>query len=226
MRILFSGLAALGMFLCAEVRADIIGVAGGSGDPGPTLGGYTMTPFGADPQALFIQETSLPSPLGGVVGFSPSVEHLNVADWGDPWKNSYTGDVYFNNNFPPVTLTLPSGTGAFYLFAQPNAYAFPIAISMTAQNGTTVTQVVQTNLDGSEYFGFYATNGDQITSLTISAPVDNNEVAFGEFAIAESQPSAVPEPATISLLLTGGLFVALGRCRRRGRRGGTADGQQ
>lgn len=210
-------LAAAGILLGSEgmARADIIGVAGGSGDPGPTLGGYTMTPFAADPGPLFALETSLPSPLGGVVGFSQPVLHTDVALWGDPWRNSYTGDVYYNFSFPPVTLTLPSGTGAFYLFAQPDAFAFPIPITVTAQNGTAVTQVVQTNVNGSEYFGFYATNGDQITSLTISAPIDNNAVAFGEFAIAQTQLLTVPEPTTLSLLLTGALSAALCGCRRR-----------
>jgi hypothetical protein len=213
----FVNLAALGLFVGSAglTRAGLVGVAGGSGDPGPTLGGYTMTPFSADPGALFTLETSVPSPLGGAVGISPKVIHLNVATWGDPWKNSYTGDVYYNSDFPPITLTLPSDTTAFYLFAQPNAFAFPIPISVMAQDGTTVTQTVQTNINGSEYFGFYGTGGDHITTLTISAPLDNNEVAFGEFAIARSAPAVAPEPVTFSLLLIGALAAPLYFWRRK-----------
>src|SRR5262245_46224384 len=89
-----------------QASAGIMGVAGGSGDPAATLGGYAMTPFAPDLRPAG-SVSSVPSPLSGSVNFSSPVGHIpSVALWGDPWGNSYTGDVYHNVSGAPLTLTL------------------------------------------------------------------------------------------------------------------------
>ena len=225
MRYLFSSLAAVGLFLgvAVQAKAGLIGVAGGNGNPGPMLGGYTMTPFPADPQANLIYETSVPTPLGGSVSFSPAVFHLNsTALWGNPWGNSYTGDVYANYgpSLSPVTLTLPSGTNAFYLFIEPTTYDLAESIAVMAQDGTTVTQVVKTDGGGAKYYGFYGTGGDHVMSLTITGPANaNQQFGFGEMAIARSAEEAVvPEPGTLSLLVIGAMAAPLWFRRRKAAR--------
>jgi hypothetical protein len=144
------------------------------------------------------------------------VGHISsVANWGDPWNNSYTGDVYHNISASSLTLTLPAGTAAFYLFIQPNAFSLAEAITVTAQDGTSSTQTVQTNLDGSKYYGFYGTGGTNLTSLTISEPIHSNDFAIGQFAIAAASTNATPEPTTITLFGMGTLGMIGFGCRRK-----------
>src|SRR5262249_33665596 len=54
------------------------------------------------------------------------------------------------------------------------------AITATTQNGTILTQTVVGNA-GAAGYGFYATPGDSIQSITLSSAVD---FAVGEFGIA------------------------------------------
>src|SRR5262245_52986426 len=91
--------------------------------PPATLGQYTMTPFGDDARTLFSLVSDVASPLGGEVGFSADLFHLETPAGGwTSWSNGYAGDVYFAGG-TTLTLTLPAGTGAFYFFAEPN---FPL----------------------------------------------------------------------------------------------------
>ncbi len=200
-------------------RADIFGVAGGAGDPGPTLGGYTMTPFAIDNQAAGNLVTSLASPLGGSLTFSYALVSNTQVGIGGQWSgsppNSFTGDVYSNQGKGNLTLTLPSNTVAFYLYVEPNSYGRLEAISVTAQNGTSVTQSVESATTGAQYYGFYATGSDTITSLTVSEPTLGDYIV-GEFAIATAGPTAAPEPATLTLLGMAAVSLsAFGLLRRR-----------
>jgi uncharacterized repeat protein (TIGR01451 family) len=183
----------------AAQGAIVVDTSPGTGSPPPTLGGYTMTPFPADPQPVGTQVSSVASPLSGSVSFSPSLLHDTIGNGWDSWSNGYTGDVYdttLNPDPTSATLTLPSGTGAFYFYAEPNQFA-TLDITATAQDGTSTTVAVNGDA-GAQYFGFYGTGSDTVASIAVST-TDPFGFAVGEFGI-----SAVPDlsitnaaPATV-----------------------------
>ncbi len=191
--------------------ASITGVPGGDIAPPPTLGPYTMTLFGSGPSAVFDPVSSIPSPLGGSLGISPDVIHLDVpTTWGS-WSHGYTGEVYWTDGGLSLTLTLPANTGAFFLYAQPNESQV-FDIQAAAQDGTMVLQSPDGNA-GATYYGFYATGGDTIQTITISSAVD---FAIGEFGIADL--SAIPEPGTWGSLGTVIVLTGWRWLRGRGRK--------
>src|SRR4030095_11899861 len=59
-----------------------------------TLGQYTMTAFGDDARPNGGVVSDVPSPLGGVVGFSPDLTHTEVGAGWATWSHGYTGDLY------------------------------------------------------------------------------------------------------------------------------------
>src|SRR5712692_6699568 len=94
----------------------------GTGAPPVTLGGYTMTPFGTDPQPLFANVGGVAGPTGNVTFGSP-LQHLRVGNGWATWSNGYGGDVYWSNGATSTSVALPSGTSAFYLYAEPNPFS-------------------------------------------------------------------------------------------------------
>ena len=88
-----------------------------------------MTPFGPDPQPLCPDEgsrvTGVTDPAG-TIGFSQEVGHDQATGpcWAT-WSHGYTGDVYDTlSSLDPTspTISLPAGTRAFYLYAEPNVF--------------------------------------------------------------------------------------------------------
>jgi PEP-CTERM motif len=174
--------------------------------PPATLGAFTMTPFGDDTRALFIDETTVPSPLGGDIGFSIPMTHFEIGSGWATWSHGYAGDVYATFDFATMTLTMPANTAAFYLYAEPNDFAL-YDFTVTTDTATmTVTNV--DGFGGANGFGIHTTAGELITSITIST-TDTSGFAIGEFGIA----TAVPEPATMALFGLG--LAGLGFTRRR-----------
>jgi hypothetical protein len=165
----------------------------GTAAPPATLGPYTMTPFGPDPQPLCPDEgssvTSVTDPAGTIT-FSQTVQHDQATGpcWAT-WSHGYTGDVYDTiGSVDPtsVTITLPAGTRAFYLYAEPNVFDV-FEITATAQDGTTSTIPVQGD-SGAQYFGFYATGTLNLALITVSTTADAGGFAVGEFGIATQAP--------------------------------------
>ena len=168
-----------------------------------------MTAFAADARPLDTFYSGVTSPLGGTVGFSPNLKHATIGNGWATWSHGYAGDVYKTaEGITTATLTMPSATTAFYLYAEPNNMSV-YSIAVTSASSTTTRSV---NGDaGANGFGVYADAGDTISSISIVADPGANGFAVGEFGIASS---AVPEPGQLAsglVLLVG----AAGYCYRK-----------
>jgi hypothetical protein len=162
----------------------------GTAPPPATLGPYTMTPFGADPQPACGSSVTGASDAAGTIGFDPALEHLTVFtpeshvqgcfQWVT-WSNGYTGDVYATPS-QQATITLPQGTQAFYLYAEPDQFGV-FTIQATAQDGTTSGPVDVEGNGGAQYFGFYGTRGATLSSITMMTS-DTTGFGIGEFGIS------------------------------------------
>jgi subtilase family serine protease len=169
--------------LAKALRPPVVFVGSpGTGAPPAKLGPDVITKFGKDAQPVNAFTSGVDGPAGEV-GFAPDLEHLTVGNGWATWSNGYTGDVYFSDNgdvATAITLTLPVGTKAFYLYAEPYTFA-DFSVQAVAQNGTSSGPIAVQGDAGARYFGFYAVNGYQIRTITISCSED---FAIGEFGIS------------------------------------------
>jgi hypothetical protein len=171
-----------------------------------------MTPFGDDSRAQLTAVTSTETtPIGGVVGFSSSMSLRTVGSNWATWSHGYTGDVYFGgSSLLSLTLTMPAGTGAFYFYAEPNSQAL---YNVSATSSAQVVEQMTNGLSGANYFGFYGTGGDTISSITISFASGTLGGAVGEFGIARASTS-VPDAGQTFGLLGAALVLLIGLRRR------------
>jgi hypothetical protein len=171
----------------------MIDMVPGLSSPPPTLGGYTLTPFPDDARANLTTVTSVPGPLGGSLGFSPSVSLREIGDGWDTWSHGYAGDVYFAAGATTLTLTLPPRTLAFQFYLQPEVWdLFEFQVS----SGGTLSPVFTVDGDsGARYVGIHSTDpASPLTTIVIQNTDGLAEgFAVGEFAI-------VPEPAGLGCL--------------------------
>ena len=80
-----------------------------------------MQAFGTDSQPTGQPVRGVTGP-SGEISFSPELNHATVGAGWQTWSNGYTGDVYSTSG-QTVTVTLPGGTRAFYLYAEPQQFA-------------------------------------------------------------------------------------------------------
>lgn len=144
-----------------------------------TLGGYSMVPFGADSQALGISVPGVTDPAGAI-SFAPALTHASVGNGWATWSHGYTGDVYWTTG-TQATITLPPGTKAFYLYAEPNQFQL-LSVEAVAQDGTTSGPVNVQGNSGAQYFGFYGTGDKTLASITVTT-ADPTGFGIGEFGI-------------------------------------------
>jgi hypothetical protein len=176
--------APLGMTAASAAPSPIV-FSGGPGTSAPpaTLGPYSMTPFGADTQAVGATVSSATGPTGSL-GFSPSLEHCltpNPNGCWQTWSNGYSGDVYATSS-GAITLTLPPSTNAFYFYAEPDEFE-TFSITATSSDGTTSGAIPVAGNAGAQYFGFYTTGSDPLTTITVSGD-DPDGFAIGEFGVS------------------------------------------
>jgi hypothetical protein len=171
---------------CSTAPSIVFDGSPGTGPPPATLGPYTMTAFGPDPQPVNQGPvvTSVNDPAG-TVSFSPPLNHSTVGNGWATWSHGYTGDVYWTTG-STITMTLPAGTRAFYFYAEPNTFDV-FDVTATAQDGTTSGPIQVQGNSGAKYFGFYATGTPNIESITVTTT--DTTLAVGEFGIA---PAGAP----------------------------------
>ena len=159
----------------------------GSGPPPATLGGYSMRSFPIDVSELGAHESTIAGP-DGMLTFSGPVVHEQVGSGWATWSNGYDGDVYLveelnTEEVPEVTITLPAGTGAFYLYAEPDEFE-DFSITATAQDGATSGPTTVFGEGGAGYFGFYASCGNEVATVRVTDGPGDPVLGIGEFGIA------------------------------------------
>jgi hypothetical protein len=168
----------------------------GSAAPPATLGGYTMTPFGDDVRSQFSTVTTAPGPTGDIT-FDNSVTLYTAGSGWNNWSHGYTGDVYHRNS-TSVTMTMPANTVAIYFYAEVNLFT-TANINATSDDGTSSGDIAVTTPNGAKYFGFYATGGSTISTITVTVPSGVLGFAVGEFGIADCPPPTLTLPADVTI---------------------------
>jgi hypothetical protein len=110
-----------------------------------------------------------------------------------------------------VTLTLPTGTKAFYFYAMPAEAGgfFNMTLNtVDAPDGGSKTQLVDAS-SGAHFFGVYTTGNSNLTSLIISRPTGSSGFAFGEFGIFNDGIAGgeVPEPTSMAIFGISGIAL-------------------
>lgn len=191
-----TGLAALVLGATTVSATITFDGSPGTAAPPSTLGGYSMTSFGDDTRSIPATVSSAPGPNGDV-SFSPSLTHYEVGSGWATWSHGYTGDVYMGGT--SVTMTMPSNTLAFYFYSEPNVFA-TFSITATADDGTTSGPISVQGHGGAKYFGFYATGGDKIASISVSIPSTALGFAVGDFGIYQCTAPTISVSLSPTLL--------------------------
>lgn len=165
------------------------------------------------------------TPLQQISASSNTLSFSNTAykayvgsDWAQLAGSRFTtgAPVYFNGGANTFTITLAQAIAAFDLVIETNSLA-PIAFNIqTTAFGNNVNQALTQSMLGSvggKYFGFYGTDGDLISSITITAPSGAQGFAVGEFRLGSSPVESIPTPALLPGLI--GMGIAALRKRKQ-----------
>src|ERR1039458_2410339 len=107
----------------------------GTAAPPSTLGGFSMTPIGADPSALGSMVTSV-----GSISFDQAVMHDQIGNGWGTWSHGYAGNVYdTGSSVTPtsLTLTIDGLTSAIYFYTESVNFA-NFTFSATSAAGPSV----------------------------------------------------------------------------------------
>ncbi|MBX7176697.1 MAG: hypothetical protein K1X68_07990, partial [Saprospiraceae bacterium] len=157
----------------------------GTNAPPATLGGFTMVNPNPDTRPLFSNESEIafPSPNCAAISFSLPLNHRRIGAGWATWSHGYPGDVYYSNGLLTITITLPAGTRAFYLYIEGNNF-IPANIEASANDGTTSGPIPVVGNSGARYYGFYTSSSAcLLTSITITADPNSGGFAVGEFGL-------------------------------------------
>lgn len=215
----------LGIFLTASAMlfgvlatsanaAIVIDTSIGTSAPPASLGGYTMSPFAqtfAPPSASVTTVTD----GGNTLTFDRAVTTAGVGNGWGTWSNGYTGQVFHTASTRDTSLgiTLPTGTKAFYFYAQPNTFGnFDITLSYTGATGSPATQNVSGSA-GAKFFGIYGTAGEDLTGTLSITTTDQFGFAVGQFGINVN--ATVPEPSSLAIFGLGASLMGLAAWKKR-----------
>jgi hypothetical protein len=153
-----------------------------TGPPPETLCGCEMTPFLEDPRPVYENVESVPSPCpsGADVLFSIPMNHRRVPESWMTWSHGYTGDVYFTNSSPEVTLTLPPGSCGFYFYVQPSEWLLA-EFQVTVNGEFSCEPFSVEGQGGATYVGVCGTDLETIRIVNTDGIADG--FAVGEFGI-------------------------------------------
>jgi len=173
----------------------------------------------ADAGALgdMVSEVVVPATASvtGSVKFDVPLEHRRVGNGWDTWSHPYNGDVYWLDEVVSgnrLTLTLPAGTRAFYLYVEPDFFG---PAGFTVGSGSTTGTLQIQGDGGASGFGFFSDDpAVDLSSIFIekNGADFSNGFAVGQFGI--NGTGAIPEGFGGLLLLGMGL-VGLWELRRR-----------
>jgi len=155
--------------------------------PPTKLGPYTMVVLPSDGTAVGTSETSIGAPGGKSIKFSVTVTHEDIGNGWATWSNGYTGSVYFDQG-RFLTITLPPGTKAFYLYAEPNRFkTYGFKVKAKGGPGSKGEKIFGNS--GARFFGFYATGKKTLTAIIVNGGPhivtgSSKGFAVGEFGIA------------------------------------------
>ena len=198
--------------LAAVVNVSVAASAPIIFSPGPglgpapsTLGPYSMSAF--TPSGTATRELAEVSGPIGPVMFAPAMTFLNY-----PFAGGAAG--FLQTAQQTVTVTLPHGTGAFYLYAGWGCTECggvpsnpgPVTITAVAQDGTSSGAVAVEKFTTPEYFGFYAECASSVNTVTLTVANASFKLPFviGAFGSAPASSnshcptagSPIPETAT------------------------------
>lgn len=151
----------------------------GTNAPPPTLGQFFMTPYPLDSSICAFTDHA-PSPSGAYpLYFSYSVIRSRVPTCWATWSNGYSGDVYWNDDEGDLGLQVPSGTRAFYLYVEPDAFATEtFTVTGYGPGGFAQATFTANGSSGASYVGFYSPNG------TVGF-INVHDSTSGDFAVGE-----------------------------------------
>ena len=187
-------IALAGIMLAATsfaASADILFQNLGINAPPTTIGSHALTPFdlaaqNAIPNGSLV--TDIPgNPSPGILGIAPGITKFPFSQYNGTWGHGYSGPLYapttiFNTTY---TLNLPPNTRAFYFYAASRDFGVT-SITATSDSGTSSGAVAVTTYsaggpDSANGFAFYSTEGEDISSITISS---TQGVILAEFGIS------------------------------------------
>jgi hypothetical protein len=164
----------------------------GSGPAPSSLGPYSMQAFSSSGSGATVSAVTGPT---GQVAVSPS-----MSDQAGAFANGTSNFLVSNGAVSQETLTMPPGTGAFYVYAgwECNCGGPPpstVSITATAQDGTS-SGPVPVALGAPAYFGFYAACGSSLQTVTLSVTGTPWTLTMGAFGIAPTSCSTTGTTGT------------------------------
>ena len=164
--------------------------------PPAVVGGHVVTPFNLPVQNAIPEYsviTTIPgNPFPGSLNISPGIAKYNFASYFGTWGHGYGGALYSAPQTGAVTytLSLPPNTKAFYFYGTSRNFG-SASITAVSDSGTSSGPVaVTTNNSGgpdsANGFAFYATAGENISSITVSSTFGVILAEFGINAVSKT----------------------------------------